>query len=73
MNSSIIVRYYEHYCQGNSNTIKGAISGLRQFLAIDSPFKAMINAFYFTSKTIFLFKIFKFLFSLFGHLEKRLD
>ena len=73
MNSSIIVRYYEHYCQVNSNTIKGAISGLRKFLAIDSPFKAMINAFYFTSKTLFLFKIFKFLFSLFGHLEKRLD
>ena len=38
---------------------KGALSGLRQFLATESPSKMMKNAFY--EKTLFLLKIFKFL------------
>ena len=29
--------------------------------------------FYFTSKTLFVFKVFKFFSSLFGHVSKRLD
>ena len=29
--------------------LKGALSGLRQFLATESPLKMMKNAFYFTS------------------------
>ena len=41
--------------------IKGAFSGLRPFLATGSPLKMMKNAFYFTSKALFVFKIFKFL------------
>ena len=31
---------------------KGALSGLRQFLAIESPLKIMKIAFYFTSKAL---------------------
>ena len=41
--------------------IKGALAGLRQFLAIESPLKIMKNAFYFTSKALFFLKIFEFL------------
>ena len=40
---------------------KGALSGLRQFLATESPLKMMKNAFYFTSKALFALKIFRFL------------
>ena len=40
--------------------IKGALSGLRQFLAAESPLKMTKNAFYFTSKARFVLKIFKF-------------
>ena len=39
--------------------VKCAHSGLRQFLATESPLKMMKNAFYFTSKTLFVLKIFK--------------
>ena len=53
--------------------VKGTLSGLRQFLAADSPLKMMKNAFYLTSKGLFILKIFKFLSSLFGHVAKRLD
>ena len=41
--------------------LKGALSGLRQLLAMESPLKMMKNAFYFTSKALFVLKIFKFL------------
>ena len=43
------------------HSFKGALSGLRQFLASESPLKMMRNAFYFTSKALFVLKIFKFL------------
>ena len=46
---------------------------LRQFLANESPLKMIKNAFYFTSKALFVLKIFKFLSWLFGHVAKRLD
>ena len=39
---------------------KGALSGLRQLLATERPLKVMKNAFYFTSKALFVLKIFKF-------------
>ena len=39
--------------------LKGALSGLRQFLATESPLKMIKNDFHFTSKA--LFKIFRFL------------
>ena len=41
--------------------LKGALSGLRQFLATESPLEMMKNAFYFTSKVLFVLKIFNFL------------
>ena len=41
--------------------VKGELSGLRQFLATVSPLKMMKNAFYFTSKALFVLKIFKYL------------
>ena len=43
-----------------SEELKGALSGLRQFLATESSLKMMKNAFYFTSKALFVLKIFKF-------------
>ena len=53
----------------------GALSGLRQFLATKSPLKMVKIAFYFTSKALFVLKIFKFLSWLFGYgyVAKRLD
>ena len=46
----------------NSETlVKGALSGLRQFLATESSLKMMKNAFYFTSKALFVLKLYKFL------------
>ena len=40
---------------------KGALSGLRQFLATERFLKIMKNTFYFTSKDLSGLKIFKFL------------
>ena len=40
---------------------KGALSGLRQFLVTEIHLQIMKNAFYFTLKTLFVLKIFKFL------------
>ena len=57
-------------CKDN---LKGALSGLGQSLAIESPLKMMKNAFYSTSKALFVLKIFKFSFWLFGHVAKQLD
>ena len=45
----------------NNEKVKDAPSGLRQFLATESPLKMMRNVFYFISKAIFVLKIFKFL------------
>ena len=41
---------------------KRALSGLRHFLAAESPSKMMKDAFYFTSKAFFVLKVFKFCF-----------
>ena len=41
--------------------IKGALLGLKHFLATENPLKMMKNAFYFTLKALFVLKIFKFL------------
>ena len=46
--------------------LKGALSGLRWFLATETPLKMMKNPFCFTLKALFVLKIFKFLFWLFG-------
>ena len=39
---------------------KGALSGQRQFSAVESPLKLMKNAFLFTSKALFVRTIYKF-------------
>ena len=36
------------------NTIKGALSSLRQFLTTENPLKMMKSDFYFTLKTLFI-------------------
>ena len=43
-----------------NHPFKGALSGLRKFLAAENPLKVMKNAFYMTSKALFVLKIFKF-------------
>ena len=53
--------------------LKDALSGLRQILATEVALKMMKNAFYFTLKSLFVLKIFKFLSWLFGHVEKLVD
>ena len=52
---------------------KGALSGLRPFLAAVIFFKMVKNTFYFTLKALFVLKIFKFLSCVFGHVAKLLD
>ena len=49
------------YPKGLNQELKGALSGLRQLLTTERPLKMMKNVFYFTSKAIFVLKIFKFL------------
>ena len=44
-----------------NSQFKGTLSGLRKFLATGSPLKMLKNIFYFTSKALFILKIFKFL------------
>ena len=56
-----------------SFVFKGALSGLRRFLATESSSKMMKNAFYFTSKALFALKIFKFLSWHFGNVAKQLE
>ena len=53
--SFISVLFNLHIC-----TFKGALSGLRQFLAVKSPLKMMKTAFYFTPKALFVLKTFNF-------------
>ena len=67
---------YEHFLISHFVTndclvscFKGAPLGLRQFLGTESPLKMMKNAFYFTSKALFVLKIFEFLSELFGHVS----
>ena len=53
-----------------NNIVKDALEGLRQILTAQSPLKMMKNAFYFTLKSHFVLKIFKYLSWVFGHVEK---
>ena len=59
-NSTILMRKIWMITKHFGN-IKGALSGLRQFLETESPLKMMKNAFYLTSKVLFVLKIFNFL------------
>ena len=56
-----------------ANIAKGAVLGLRQFLATENAWKSKKNAFYFILKALFVPKIFKFLSWLIGHVEKWFD
>ena len=49
--------------------LKATLSGLK-FLVTESPLKLMKSAFYFSSKALFVLKVFKFLSWLFGHVGK---
>ena len=49
------------------------LSGLRQFLAIQSSLEMMKNAFYLTLKALFILNVFSFLPLLFAHVEQRFD
>ena len=52
----MFIHHNDHSCVYiNINLFKGAFSGLRQFLAAESPLKMMKNAFYFTSKALKVF------------------
>ena len=50
--------------------MKGPISGLRQYLAIESSFKMMKNTFYFMLKALPISEIFTFWFWLFSYIAK---
>ena len=50
-----------------------ALSGLRQISTTEKPLKMIKKGFYFALKSLFVLKIFKVLYWLFGHLEKQLD
>ena len=64
---------HTHCTQKMKFSIKGALSGLRQFLAIERTLKLMRNAFYFTSKALFVLKIFKIFVLIFWSCNKRFD
>ena len=68
-------RYFEKYLWTTERilSVKGLLSGLRQFMAIESPLKMMNNAFYFILKGPFVLEIFTFLSWPFGYEEKHLD
>ena len=66
-----------HWCSSSQSyclkwNFKGALSSLKQFLAIESPLKMKKNAFYLTSKALFVLKIFEFSPWLFSHVAKQL-
>ena len=64
---------YIHKSIKEMRSIKGALSGLKQFLSNENPLKMMKNAFYFILKALFVLKIFQFLFRIFVQVGKRLD
>ena len=52
-------------------SLKGALSGLRQFLATEDPFKNNENAFYYTLKAFSALKIFIFFVLTFSSCRKK--
>ena len=59
--------------KNKSQSFSFFILSLNRFLATENPFKMMKNTLNLTLKALFVYKIFKFLFWVFGHVEKRLD
>ena len=51
----------KHYALLINGQFKDALSGLRQLSETESPLNMTKNALYFTSKALFILKIFKFL------------
>ena len=60
MNTLILSLLFERSPANWLTYFEVALSGLRQFLVTESPLNMMKNAFYFTSKALFVLKIFKF-------------
>ena len=56
---NVFTKGYTPNWSEESFIVKDALSGLRQFLAIESPLKMIKNTFYFTSKALFVLKTFK--------------
>ena len=52
-----VIGYQVLFRTRNKSVFKCALSGLRQFLATESPLKTMKNAFYFILKALFVLKI----------------
>ena len=69
----LIFRFASHHYGFWLIAALGALLGLKQFLTAESPLKMMKNAFYFTLKTLFILKIFKFLSCILGHVGKQLE
>ena len=67
---TVTEKYLDHI---QSSRLKGALLGLRQFLATESPLKMTKNAFYFTLNALLVLKIFKFLSWIFAFVEKFFD
>ena len=63
----LTLKHEVHSLSHKKTKLKGALSGLRQFLAIASQLKMMRNAFYFTLKALFVLEIFQILFWVFGY------
>ena len=65
--STVLLKYLFQLFPTNNHSytlrklLKGALLGLRQFLATGIRLKMMKNVFYFTSKALSVLKIFKFL------------
>ena len=57
--SAILMTGFYINCKNGLKLFKGALLGLRQFLATESPLKMTKNYLYFTSKALFVLKIFK--------------
>ena len=50
-----------HYQNGHYKCFKDPLSGLTQFLTIESPLKMMKNASHFMLKALFVLEMFKFM------------
>ena len=55
-----LINVFKCFLEDINNLLKGALSGLRRFLATESPLNMMKTFFCFISKALFVLKIFKF-------------
>ena len=59
----------KQFFKNHNIELKDPLPGLGQFQATESSLKMIENAFYFTLKALFAFKIFKFMTQFFEHIE----